>query len=85
MVPNHTIEEKTCPQGLILPLMDESGWNPAIRGTVYFVALLYAFVGVSVVTDIFMGAVVTITGQTKRVYLAKYKSKAVRLIYPFSG
>lgn len=66
-----------CSQGLILPLVDESNWNPVFRGILYFFALIYAFVGVSVVTDIFMGAVVTITSQTKKVYLAKYRMKKV--------
>ncbi|KAK6626785.1 hypothetical protein RUM44_009262 [Polyplax serrata] len=66
-------DTRVCPQGLIFPLLDESGWNPVGRAVLYFLALLYAFIGVSVVTDIFMGAVVTITSKTKKVYLAKYK------------
>lgn len=76
-------DTRVCPQGLIFPLLDESGWNPVGRAVLYFLALLYAFIGVSVVTDIFMGAVVTITSKTKKVYLAKYKVRKVNhfLIY----
>ena len=66
-----------CAPGLILPILDETEWNPIIRGILYFVFLMYAFIGVSVVTDIFMGAVVNITSKTRKVYLAKSRSKKV--------
>lgn len=68
---------KVCPPGLILPIIDESGWNPVVRGALYFTALLYSFIGVSVVTDIFMGAVVNITSKTRKVYLAKSRNRKV--------
>jgi len=77
MAENGTISKDYCPQGLLLPLMDESGWNRGLRATVYFLALLYAFVGVSVVTDVFMSAVVVITSKTRKIYLSKDKSKKV--------
>lgn len=66
-----------CSPGLILPILNEDGWNPIVRGILYFVALMYSFIGVSVVTDIFMGSVVVITSQTRKVYLAKSRSKKV--------
>lgn len=66
-----------CAPGLLLPLMDESGWNRTIRAIIYFLFLLYAFVGVSVVTDVFMASVVAITSKTRKIYLAQTRSKKV--------
>lgn len=68
-----------CPAGLLLPLMDESGWNRPLRAIIYFFFLLYAFVGVSVVTDVFMSSVVAITSKTRKIYLAQTRSKKVCL------
>ncbi|XP_034484325.1 sodium/calcium exchanger 1 isoform X2 [Drosophila innubila] len=58
-------EAKTCSPGLVLPL-----WMPqkhlsmgdrAMRGLVYFLLMIYLFVGVSIISDRFMGAIEAIT------------------------
>ncbi|KAL7727163.1 hypothetical protein ACLKA6_013915 [Drosophila palustris] len=58
-------EAKTCSPGLVLPL-----WMPqrhlsmgdrALRGLVYFLLMIYLFVGVSIISDRFMGAIEAIT------------------------
>ncbi|XP_039284888.1 sodium/calcium exchanger 2 isoform X1 [Nilaparvata lugens] len=65
-----------CPAGLILPLVDEREWSLSFRRTLYLLLLLYFFLGIAIVTDIFMSAIETITSKTKKVYLAKSKKKS---------
>ncbi|CAG7823722.1 unnamed protein product [Allacma fusca] len=64
-----------CEPGLILPV-----WEPQsdltmedriARGTVYFLAMLYMFVGVSIVSDRFMAAIETITSKEKEIKVKK--------------
>ncbi|KAE9556748.1 hypothetical protein FO519_000154 [Halicephalobus sp. NKZ332] len=66
---------KACVDGLILP-----AWQPqenlstftiVFRGTVYLLALLYLFLGVSIVADRFMAAIEVITSQEREVTLKK--------------
>lgn len=61
--------------GLILPLQDERLWASWFRTSVYFLALLYFFLGTAILTQIFMSAIDRITSHTKKVYLANYRSK----------
>ncbi|XP_030371111.1 sodium/calcium exchanger 3 isoform X2 [Scaptodrosophila lebanonensis] len=60
-----------CSQGLVLPL-----WMPqknitwgdrAIRGFVYFILMIYLFVGVSIISDRFMAAIEAITSTERTV------------------
>ncbi|CAG7822333.1 unnamed protein product [Allacma fusca] len=64
-----------CEPGLILPV-----WEPqsdlrmqdrAARGIVYFLAMLYMFVGVSIISDRFMAAIETITSKEKEIKVKK--------------
>lgn len=57
--------------GLIVPLggEPEQHWDPRIRGFLYIVALVYCFLGVSIVADMFMGAIESITSKKQRVYM----------------
>lgn len=68
---NHT----RCSDGLILPR-----WTPTTnlsrgdvvaRGVVYFIALAYIFVGVSIIADRFMAAIEVITSKEKEVVIKK--------------
>ncbi|KHJ45098.1 sodium/calcium exchanger 1 [Trichuris suis] len=54
-------------EGLILPLVDESGWSLGARAVLYFVGLLYSFVGVAVLADAFMCSIERITSTKRRV------------------
>ncbi|GBP22218.1 hypothetical protein EVAR_10728_1 [Eumeta japonica] len=63
--------ELACADGLVLP-----AWQPllgvpahavALRGIVYFLALAYLFIGVSIVSDRFMAAIEVITSREKEV------------------
>ena len=76
--PNRTNERRVCREGIIIPL-----WQPgntslltagdkAGRAIVYFLALVYLFLGVSIIADRFMAAIEVITSKEKEVV---YKSK----------
>jgi len=65
-------EERICEpgnRGLFLPGFGqtEQGWDKGVRGVLYGVALLYCFLGVSIIADVFMEAIEQITKQRKRV------------------
>lgn len=64
-----------CQEGLLLPV-----WLPqdhltvgdrAARGTVYFLVLIYLFIGVSIVSDRFMASIEVITSKEKEVSVKK--------------
>ncbi|KAA0200576.1 Sodium-calcium exchanger protein 2 [Hyalella azteca] len=58
-------------RGLLLPFISEYTWPEEVRATLYFIGLLYCFLGVSIIADIFMGAIEKITSKTKKVYMAQ--------------
>ncbi|KAJ6217806.1 hypothetical protein RDWZM_008963 [Blomia tropicalis] len=68
-----------CNPGLIIPI-----WEPTTnlalgdivaRGVVYFVALVYLFVGVSIIADRFMAAIEVITSQERTITIKKPNSE----------
>ncbi|XP_055697182.1 sodium/calcium exchanger 1 isoform X3 [Phlebotomus papatasi] len=68
-------EEGKCVDGLVIPV-----WQPTTnltfgdrfaRGLVYFLALIYLFIGVSIVSDRFMAAIEVITSKEKEVKIRK--------------
>ncbi|XP_040298698.1 sodium/calcium exchanger 2 [Bufo bufo] len=72
---NCTVSEiRQCQPGILLPV-----WNPhnpstgdkAARAVVYFVAMLYLFLGVSIIADRFMASIEVITSQEKEITLTK--------------
>lgn len=60
--------------GLILPLFgnkenrtwDDSPLGGGLRALLYFLGLMWAFLGVSIIADIFMSAIETITSAEKK-------------------
>ena len=52
---------------LLLPFLDESGWNQDLRAFIYLIALLWCFMGIAIIADVFMCAIETITSKTKQV------------------
>ena len=66
----HCGERDGC-NGLLLPLVFEESWNPAFRAIVYLIGLLYSFLGVSIVADIFMCAIEKITSKTKQITIPR--------------
>mmetsp|Transcript_32594 Transcript_32594/g.80887 ORF Transcript_32594/g.80887 Transcript_32594/m.80887 type:complete len:835 (+) Transcript_32594:43-2547(+) len=53
--------------GLFLPLFGdaEQHWDPKLRAALYFAGLLWTFLGVAIVADIFMAAIEQVTSKTR--------------------
>ncbi|KAM4607703.1 sodium/calcium exchanger 1b isoform 2-T2 [Polymixia lowei] len=73
---NHSVcsEAEMCSKGVILPVWEPQ--NPSFgdkvaRATVYFVALVYMFLGVSIIADRFMASIEVITSQEKEITIKK--------------
>lgn len=65
---------EACSKGVILPIWEPQ--NPSFgdkvaRATVYFVALVYMFLGVSIIADRFMASIEVITSQEKEITIKK--------------
>ncbi|XP_062979981.1 sodium/calcium exchanger 1 [Elgaria multicarinata webbii] len=77
-VNNDTNEECTgtyiCKKGVILPIwepQDPSFGDKIARATVYFVAMVYMFLGVSIIADRFMSSIEVITSQEREITIKK--------------
>ena len=66
--------------GLILPLFFEETWPKSFRVIIYLVGLLYSFLGVSIVADIFMCAIEKITSKTKKIHIASHDPNVPEVI-----
>lgn len=59
-----------CPSGIILPILNEGGWDRSARGFLYLAGLLYCFLGVAIIADVFMCAIEKITSKTRKITLS---------------
>ncbi|XP_076836366.1 solute carrier family 8 member 4a [Brachyhypopomus gauderio] len=72
--PGNCSGEDSCSEGVVLPV-----WNPqnpsvgdkVARAIVYFVALVYMFLGMSIIADRFMSSIEVITSQEKEITIKK--------------
>mmetsp|Transcript_145787 Transcript_145787/g.254532 ORF Transcript_145787/g.254532 Transcript_145787/m.254532 type:complete len:852 (-) Transcript_145787:1496-4051(-) len=66
-----------CCMGTILPIFGdaEQQWPSALRGVLYFVGLVWMFLGVAIVADIFMAAIEQITSKETVVYMDVHGKK----------
>ncbi|XP_056397505.1 sodium/calcium exchanger 2 isoform X2 [Hyla sarda] len=67
-------EVAECQPGIMLPVWrpnNPSTGDKAARAVVYFVAMLYLFLGVSIIADRFMASIEVITSQEKEITLTK--------------
>ncbi|KAF8770675.1 Sodium/calcium exchanger 2 like protein [Argiope bruennichi] len=62
--------DKCLEPGLLLPFFDESKWNMGVRAFLYLLALLYCFLGIAIIADIFMCAIEKITSKTRKIMLS---------------
>ncbi|XP_042863418.1 sodium/calcium exchanger 2-like isoform X4 [Penaeus japonicus] len=67
-------------EGLLLPIISEYTWSNEARAFLYLVGLLYCFMGVAIIADIFMGAIEKITSKTRKVYLTSEKEDEPEVI-----
>jgi len=56
--------------GTALPLVLEITWSREFRAVLYFVGLIYSFLGIGIVSDLFMSAIEKITSKTKEIFIA---------------
>eukprot|EP00918_Siedleckia_nematoides_P097649 GHVU01213916.1.p1 GENE.GHVU01213916.1~~GHVU01213916.1.p1 ORF type:complete len:844 (+),score=116.55 GHVU01213916.1:178-2709(+) len=61
---------KCSDMGLLMPFVNEITWSIGVRATLYLLALLWSFLGVAIVADVFMGAIEKITSKTKTLQVA---------------
>ncbi len=64
---NGTFEDYSCSSALLLPIINEYTWPVEVRAFLYLLGLLYCFMGVAIIADIFMGAIEKITSTTRKV------------------
>lgn len=64
---------KTCEHGMWLPIAGEINddetlnWSRPVLCVLYLIGLLWSFMGVGIVADVFMEAIETITATTKKI------------------
>jgi len=56
--------------GMLLPLVSEFTWLRGARGFVYLLALLWCFMGVAILADVFMCSIEKITSKTRKITIA---------------
>ncbi|KAM7117517.1 sodium/calcium exchanger 1 isoform 3-T3 [Ciconia maguari] len=72
-----------CKKGVILPIwepQDPSFGDKIARATVYFVAMVYMFLGVSIIADRFMSSIEVITSQEREITIKKPNDGEIRKI-----
>ena len=80
---NGTIDNYECSNGMLVPFINEFTWPSEVRAFLYLCGLLYCFMGVAIIADIFMGAIEKITSTTRKVLL--YSSSLLIVYFSISG
>merc|ERR1739838_611094 len=65
------VSDNECALGYIFPLIDETNMPLVVRCILYFVGLIWSFLGVAIVADIFMCAIEVITSKSSTVTVAE--------------
>jgi len=63
---NYTCSDK----GLLLPLVSEYTWPHAVRAGLYLLGMLWCFLGIAIIADVFMCAIEKITSYTRTIKIA---------------
>uniref|UniRef100_A0AAY4A9A5 Calx-beta domain-containing protein n=1 Tax=Denticeps clupeoides TaxID=299321 RepID=A0AAY4A9A5_9TELE len=79
--PGNCSSKDACSEGVVLPV-----WNPqnpsvgdkVARAIVYFVALIYMFLGMSIIADRFMSSIEVITSQEKEITIKKANGETTK-------
>ena len=61
------IYEYRCNKGLLLPLVNEYTWPLGGRAAIYLIGLLWSFLAISIIADVFMCAIEKITSRTRTI------------------
>uniref|UniRef100_A0A8C4QV16 Solute carrier family 8 member A1 n=1 Tax=Eptatretus burgeri TaxID=7764 RepID=A0A8C4QV16_EPTBU len=78
-------EASKCSRGIVLPVWypdSPSLGNKILRAVVYFIALMYTFIGVSIVADRFMASIEVITSKEKVVVIKKSNGETITTSVP---
>ncbi|XP_041364760.1 sodium/calcium exchanger 2-like [Gigantopelta aegis] len=59
----------TCSDGLLIPAINEYTWSTGVRAFLYFSGLLWCFLGVAIIADVFMSSIEHITSKTSTIYI----------------
>ncbi|KAL8609363.1 hypothetical protein ACOMHN_008157 [Nucella lapillus] len=62
-------------KGFLMPFVNEYTWNTGVRAFLYLLGLLYCFMGVSIIAEIFMRSIEMITSKTTVVRIADPSEK----------
>ncbi|XP_062620472.1 sodium/calcium exchanger 1-like isoform X2 [Saccostrea cucullata] len=57
----------TCSNAMILPIINEYTWSAGTRTFLYLIAMLWCFLGVALIADVFMCSIEKITSKTAKV------------------
>ena len=73
---NWTLDNYKCSsKGLVMPFVNEFTWAVEFRAAIYFIGLLWCFLGVAIIADVFMCAIEKITSKTRTVKVASTHSE----------
>ncbi|KAK2160732.1 hypothetical protein LSH36_127g04060 [Paralvinella palmiformis] len=67
---------KCSDKGLLLPIVNEKSWPVAGRAAVYFIGLIWCFLGVAIIADTFMCAIEKITSKTRTIKIASTQTES---------
>ena len=70
-------------KGMILPIFNEVTWPLWLRASLYFIGLLYSFIAVFIVADIFMCSIDSITSKTKEIIISGENGEQEIIEVPF--
>ena len=62
-------------EGLMFPLINEYTWAIWVRATLYMVTMLWIFLGVAIVADVFMCGIEKITSKTRVIKIPDPENK----------
>lgn len=61
------VNNYTCSSAFILPIINEYTWAPGTRAFLYLLTMVWCFLGVALIADVFMCAIEKITSKTAKV------------------
>ncbi len=61
---------KCSDKGLLMPFLNEYTWGETGRAAIYLIGLLWSFLGVAIIADIFMCSIEKITSRTRTIRVA---------------
>ena len=62
-------------KGLLLPVINEYTWHKGVRITLYLLGMVWCFLGIAIVADVFMVGIEKITSKTRKIKVSNSKSK----------